>query len=266
MISSSGPKVVSRDISIPSVKRISKVLKRKPVIWDNIHANDYDQRRIFLGPFDGRPTELYQHLNGILTNPNCEYEMNFVAFHTIAQWIKCGIAKLELQSSQEKAEAFPAIMHFDDEIAWHKKEDEMELNASESFQVECNDCKETEGVDVTLPHSAVEENRGSTSSEMKDSSEKEKEILGITEYDARLALDNAVCDWLKEFKKVKLLNKKNLDLSTSPSKLATLDCFSYLSETCGDEEIARKRSEILTKIEEGKENETSTCCTYHMSG
>ena len=31
---------------------------RKPLIWDNLHANDYDGRRFFCGPYSGRPLEL----------------------------------------------------------------------------------------------------------------------------------------------------------------------------------------------------------------
>jgi len=46
-----GPKVVSHVISVESIDEVSSVLKRAPVIWDNIHANDYDPQRVFLGPF-----------------------------------------------------------------------------------------------------------------------------------------------------------------------------------------------------------------------
>ena len=42
--------------------------------------------RLFLGPYAGRPVALKQEIAGILTNPNCEYEANFVALHTLAQW------------------------------------------------------------------------------------------------------------------------------------------------------------------------------------
>src|SRR6218665_1073757 len=84
-----GPKVVSRKISIRSVEELAEVLKRPPLIWDNIHANDYDYSRMFLGPFDGRSSELRPYVRGILTNPNCEFEANFVAFHTLSQWTKC---------------------------------------------------------------------------------------------------------------------------------------------------------------------------------
>ncbi|XP_067286968.1 protein O-GlcNAcase isoform X2 [Pseudorasbora parva] len=87
-----GPKVVSQDISVSSIEEVSAVLRRPPVIWDNIHANDYDPQRLFLGPFKNRPTELIPKLRGVLTNPNCEFEPNFVAIHTLATWCKssCG--------------------------------------------------------------------------------------------------------------------------------------------------------------------------------
>lgn len=83
-----GPKVVSHKISVESIEEVSAVLKRPPVIWDNIHANDYDPQRIFLGPFKDRPTDLIPKLRGVLTNPNCEFYPNFVAIHTLATWCK----------------------------------------------------------------------------------------------------------------------------------------------------------------------------------
>ncbi|KAJ3614220.1 hypothetical protein NHX12_017794 [Muraenolepis orangiensis] len=83
-----GPKVVSHIISVESIDEVTSVLKRAPVIWDNIHANDYDPQRLFLGPFKDRPTELIPKLKGILTNPNCEFNPNFVAIHTLATWCK----------------------------------------------------------------------------------------------------------------------------------------------------------------------------------
>ncbi|XP_038677395.1 protein O-GlcNAcase isoform X1 [Scyliorhinus canicula] len=83
-----GPKVVSKDISVESIEEVTKILKRAPLIWDNLHANDYDQKRLFLGPYKGRSTELIPRLKGVLTNPNCEFEGNFVAIHTLATWYK----------------------------------------------------------------------------------------------------------------------------------------------------------------------------------
>ena len=84
----SGPKVVSSRITVEAMKDVARAIRRPPVIWDNLHANDYDQTRLYVGPYEGRPPELVSHLRGVLTNPNCEFEANFVAMHTLAQWSK----------------------------------------------------------------------------------------------------------------------------------------------------------------------------------
>ena len=49
-----GPDVVSETISVESIRELAAVIQRKPVIWDNLHANDYDNRRYFVGPYAGR--------------------------------------------------------------------------------------------------------------------------------------------------------------------------------------------------------------------
>ncbi len=68
---------------------LKEVLRRKPVIWDNLHANDYDHQRIFLGPFAGRDADIIPHIAGIMTNPNCEYSLNVPAIYTMALWSRC---------------------------------------------------------------------------------------------------------------------------------------------------------------------------------
>uniref|UniRef100_A0A4W3IWP6 protein O-GlcNAcase n=1 Tax=Callorhinchus milii TaxID=7868 RepID=A0A4W3IWP6_CALMI len=101
-----GPKVVSKDISVESIEEVTKILKRSPVIWDNLHANDYDQKRLFLGPYKGRSTELIPRLKGVLTNPNCEFEGNFVAIHTLATWYKSnmnGVRKDVVMTDSEES-------------------------------------------------------------------------------------------------------------------------------------------------------------------
>ncbi|XP_076437462.1 protein O-GlcNAcase-like [Babylonia areolata] len=83
-----GCKVISKKITIQTLEDITTVLKRPPVIWDNIHANDYDPRRVFLGPYDGRSPEIIPYIRGVMTNPNCEFEANYIACHTLGQWSK----------------------------------------------------------------------------------------------------------------------------------------------------------------------------------
>ncbi len=93
-----GPKVISKVISESSIDELISVIKRPPVIWDNLHANDYDQHRLFLGPYIGRSVELIHKLNGVLTNPNCEYGANYIPIHTLAQWNRCG-RRMQTKSS-----------------------------------------------------------------------------------------------------------------------------------------------------------------------
>ena len=84
-----GSKVVSETITAKECDALAEVIKRKPVIWDNIHANDYDHQRLFMGPYIGRdrsrPPSSY--LAGAMTNPNCEYSLNLPALVTLAQWV-----------------------------------------------------------------------------------------------------------------------------------------------------------------------------------
>ncbi|EAA03784.5 protein O-GlcNAcase [Anopheles arabiensis] len=84
-----GPKVISKVLTVECIEEITEVLKRPPVIWDNLHANDYDQKRVFLGPYSGRSPELIPLLRGVVTNPNCEFHANSIAIQTLAFWSKC---------------------------------------------------------------------------------------------------------------------------------------------------------------------------------
>lgn len=86
-----GDKVIPRDITVSSLEEITTVLKRPPVIWDNEHANDYDQKRLYLGPYSGRSPDIIPKLRGVMTNPNCEYGANFVAIHSLAAWSHCTV-------------------------------------------------------------------------------------------------------------------------------------------------------------------------------
>jgi protein O-GlcNAcase/histone acetyltransferase len=83
-----GPEIIAREITVPHVRELRQLLRRAPVIWDNLHANDYDGRRIFLGPYAGRPSELRGEVAGLLTNPNTEYPVNYPAFRTFAEFVR----------------------------------------------------------------------------------------------------------------------------------------------------------------------------------
>jgi protein O-GlcNAcase/histone acetyltransferase len=82
-----GPEIVSREIPVGSIERLSERIGRPPVIWDNLFANDYDARRLFCGPYSGRSRELRNVVRGILINPNNEYPINFVPLRTFAAFL-----------------------------------------------------------------------------------------------------------------------------------------------------------------------------------
>ncbi|XP_054680855.1 protein O-GlcNAcase-like isoform X5 [Grus americana] len=83
-----GPKVVSQELSATMLEEVEGVLQRRPVIWDNLYANDYDCRRVFLGPYTGRAHGLVPRLRGLLLNPNCELQANFIPIHTLSSWFQ----------------------------------------------------------------------------------------------------------------------------------------------------------------------------------
>lgn len=84
-----GPEIVSAEITVSHVQELARILRRKPLLWDNLHANDYDGHRFFCGPYSGRPPELRQEVAGILTNPNTEYPLNRVALETLGAFVQC---------------------------------------------------------------------------------------------------------------------------------------------------------------------------------
>jgi protein O-GlcNAcase/histone acetyltransferase len=82
-----GPEIVSREITVAHVQAMQAVLCRKPIVWDNLHANDYDGRRFFCGPYSGRQRELIGEVRGLLSNPNTEFPLNYVPLRTLARFV-----------------------------------------------------------------------------------------------------------------------------------------------------------------------------------
>jgi beta-N-acetylglucosaminidase len=83
-----GPEIVSREITVAHVREVAARLRRKPIIWDNLHANDYDSRRLYCGPYAGRPPALRDEVRGILSNPNTECAVNVVPVRTLGAFLR----------------------------------------------------------------------------------------------------------------------------------------------------------------------------------
>ncbi|MDG1890160.1 MAG: beta-N-acetylglucosaminidase domain-containing protein [Verrucomicrobiota bacterium] len=82
-----GPEIISSHLSMGHVEGLTQLLRRPPLIWDNLHANDYDGRRFYCGPYSGRPLELRQAVRGILHNPNNEAPLNYVPWKTLSDYV-----------------------------------------------------------------------------------------------------------------------------------------------------------------------------------
>ena len=96
-----GPEVVSPQISPASIRELATVIGRKPVLWDNLHANDYAPRRVHLGPYDRSP-ELLAEVAGILSNPNTPFEVNYPSLVSLADYAR-GAADWTARASVERA-------------------------------------------------------------------------------------------------------------------------------------------------------------------
>ena len=83
-----GPDIISREMTVAHIEDLAGTLRRQPLIWDNLHANDYDDRRFYVGPYAGRPAELRGKVSGILSNPNTEFPLNFVPLRTFAEFVR----------------------------------------------------------------------------------------------------------------------------------------------------------------------------------
>uniref|UniRef100_A0A3Q3X924 protein O-GlcNAcase n=1 Tax=Mola mola TaxID=94237 RepID=A0A3Q3X924_MOLML len=104
-------KVISRKLSVDCLCEVESILQRPPLIWDNLHANDYDSRRLFLGPFKGREPQLRSHLRGLLLNPNCEFEANYIPLHTLGSWYRAGKEESKDECEYCPDRALSAALH-----------------------------------------------------------------------------------------------------------------------------------------------------------
>jgi hypothetical protein len=114
-----GPSVITGTLTVSWLEQTNRLLQRKVAIWDNLFANDYDQRSLFLGPFHGRSAEIQGLISGLLLNPNCEFELNFVPIRTLSHWAASPVAYSPKDALQESI------------MAWSRRIDCPELTLEE---------------------------------------------------------------------------------------------------------------------------------------
>jgi hyaluronoglucosaminidase len=64
-----GSHVISKEISDKTLRRVTQLFSGNVCIWDNIYANDYCPRRLFIGSYKYRNADLLKTTRGILLNP-----------------------------------------------------------------------------------------------------------------------------------------------------------------------------------------------------
>ena len=83
-----GPKVVPPAITAADARAITNILRRKPLLWDNYPVNDYNRRKLNLGPLRGRDPKLPRLLSGYFANPMNEPAASMIPLMTAAEYLR----------------------------------------------------------------------------------------------------------------------------------------------------------------------------------
>jgi hyaluronoglucosaminidase len=81
-----GKHVVSREITEADIDKITPLLERPVLIWDNIFANDYIPGRILRFPYRRRSPGIVKKIKGIVLNPMNNYRQSKPLIMTAAQF------------------------------------------------------------------------------------------------------------------------------------------------------------------------------------
>jgi hyaluronoglucosaminidase len=83
-----GKNVIAKRITGTDIDKITQILGRQVLVWDNIFANDYIPGKIHRFPYQNREPGIVDKLKGILLNPMNNYQKSTPLIHTAAQFFK----------------------------------------------------------------------------------------------------------------------------------------------------------------------------------
>ena len=83
-----GKSIVSTKITQKDIERITKLIGRPVLIWDNIFANDYIPGKILRFPYRNRTSGIIHGTKGILLNPMNSYVDSKPLIYTAAQFFR----------------------------------------------------------------------------------------------------------------------------------------------------------------------------------
>jgi hyaluronoglucosaminidase len=88
-----GKWVLNATITSEQAQTITRLLGRKPILWDNYPVNDYTydpnmSHQLMMGPLQGRDPSLLNHVSGYISNPMLQPEASKLALTTIADYLR----------------------------------------------------------------------------------------------------------------------------------------------------------------------------------
>jgi hyaluronoglucosaminidase len=86
-----GKWVLNQSITSSQAIQVTKLIGRKPILWDNYPVNDYTYvvkkaPALLMGPLDHRSSDLPDHLSGYIANPMIQPESSKVPLATVGQY------------------------------------------------------------------------------------------------------------------------------------------------------------------------------------
>jgi hyaluronoglucosaminidase len=85
--------VLNQSITSPQAQTITKLLGRKPILWDNYPVNDYTyvqkhKPQLLMGPLEGRSASLTNNIAGYMSNPMIQPSASKLALETISDYLQ----------------------------------------------------------------------------------------------------------------------------------------------------------------------------------
>ena len=83
-----GVDVASRGVTVDDAREWAGLIGRAPFLWDNYPVNDFARWRLFLGPVQGRDSDLPSVTYGIVANPMNEAHASMISLATLAEYVR----------------------------------------------------------------------------------------------------------------------------------------------------------------------------------